>query len=234
MNGIKQIILGILVGIVAIGCRTNQTPDAARIHIQTSSNLVVWLDPERMPADVRDQDVSFFWAICDELVARREVDLLLAALNASKSDFAREWLVKDVLYRIDDRRVYDAFAQRLGDKEDAESYYVALYLAERGNTTALATLNRHDFQYSVSSFEWAGAVETFGKFRYMPAASNLVESLDAASLNVSAAACDALQEIFPDSPRHFSGPTEAGNYYMKRLGKVPKSAPRATTAGPGS
>jgi hypothetical protein len=225
MSGVKQIVLALLAGLVVTACRTPQTPDAtrsdaARIHIQKSPELVAWLDWEKMPEDLKDRDPFFTEAICDELVARREVDFLLASLNAATNDDARGWLVSDVLYSIDDHRVFEAFARRLGDKEDRESYYVALYLAERGDTAALAMLNRHYFQYPFASFEWASAAEAFGKFRYAPAATNLVGSLDAASLNLSGAACSALQEIYPDSPKHFTGPTEAENYYRKRLSET--------------
>lgn len=226
MSGVKQIVLAVLVGLVVPACRTAQTPDvtssdAARIHVQKSSELVTWLDWEQRPEDLKDRDPFFTEAICDELVARREVDFLLASLNAATNSDAREWLVSDVLYRVDDHGVFEAFARCLGDKQDRESYYVALYLAERGDTASLATLNRHYFQYLIASYEWASAVEAFGKFKYIPAATNLVESLDAASLNVSGAACNSLQEIFPDSPRDFSGPGEAKNYYSKRLGEAP-------------
>jgi hypothetical protein len=221
MRGVKHIILAVLAGLVVTACRTTQTSDAARIHIQKSSELVNWLNWGRLPEDLKDRDPFFQEAICDELVARREVGFLLASLNASTNEDVREYLVSEVLCRIDDRRIYDAFALRLDNKEDRESYYVALYLAERGDASALATLNRHYFAYPVASYEWASAAEMFGKYKYVPATTNLVDSLDAASLNLSAAACNALQEIFPDSPKHFSGPTEARSYYIKRVSDAP-------------
>jgi hypothetical protein len=221
MRGVKQIILTVLAGLVVTACRTSQTSDAARIHAQKSTDLVAWLSWDRLPKDLQDHDPVFLASVCDELVSRREVDFLLASLNASTNEHAREWLVSEVLYRIDDHRVSGAFTRCLSDKEDRESYYVALYLAERGDATALTTLNRHYFAYPVASFEWASATEIFGKYKYIPATTNLVDSLNAASLNVSAAACNALQEIFPDSPKHFGGPTEARNYYIKRLRETP-------------
>lgn len=226
MSGVKQIILAVLAGLVVTACRTTQTPDVtrsnlARIHAQKSSELVAWLEWQRMPEDLQGGDPAITAAICDELVARREVDFLLASLNVQTNEDAREWLVSDVLSCIDDHRVYEAFARRLDDKEDRESYYVALYLADRGDTAALATLNRHYYNYGVSSLEWASAVEAFGKFRYTPAVTNLVDSLNAASLNVSAAACNALHKLYPDSPAHFYGPAEAQDYYSKRLGISP-------------
>lgn len=221
MRDVKQIILAILVGLMGTACRTSQPSDAAKFHAQKSSELVAWLNWELLPEDIKDRDEFVFQAICDELVARHEVDFLLASLDASNNEEVRKWLVSGVLYHIDDPRIYDAFTRRLNDKEDEESYYVANYLAKQGNTAALATLNRHYFQYPVSSWQWSYTVELFGKYRFMPATTNLVESLNAASLNLSVAACNALHEIFPDSPGHFSGPTEARNYYIKRLSEAP-------------
>jgi hypothetical protein len=214
-------VVAVFVAFLVTACRTTQTTDAARIHSQKSSELVIWLDWGQMPEDLKDRDPFFVEAICDELVARREVGFLLASLDASTNEDVRTCLVSCVLYHIDDARIYNAFAQRLTDKEDEESYYVASYLAKKGNTNALATLNRHYFQYPVSSWQWSYTVEIFGKFRYIPAATNLVESLDAASLNVSAAACNALHKFYPDSPSHFSGPAQAREYYIKRLGEAP-------------
>lgn len=221
MLRVKQILLAFLVGLAGMACRTSRPSDAARIQVQKSSDLVEWLNWERLPEHLKDQDTFFLRAICDELVARGELDLLLASLDASTNEDVRKWLVSGVLYHIDDRRIYDAFATRLDDKKVEESYYIALYLAKRGNTAALATLNKHYFHYPVSSWQWSYTAQLFGKCRYRPAASNLVESLDAASLNLSAAACNALHEIFPDSPGQFSGPTEARNYYIKRLSEAP-------------
>jgi HEAT repeat protein len=148
------------------------------------------------------------------------VDFLLTTFNTSTNVEVRRWLAMSVLGEIDDRRIYDDLTNHLTDNEDEESYYVAIYLASRGNKTALATLNRHYFNYPVSSVEWAYAAGLLGKYRYTPATTNLVDSLNAASLNLAAAACNSLQEIFPDSPRDFKGPGEAEAYFRKRLGEA--------------
>lgn len=213
------LLSAILVCVAAKGYCTAAPSGTPEIRSAKSSTLVAWLNEQQLPEDenLTNQDPSFLAAICDELAARHEVDFLLNELNASNTPDANEWLVSDVLYRIDDRRIYNAFVQRLSDKEDSESYYAALYLAQRGNVPALATLNRHFNQYQVSSMEWADACETFGKFKYMPATSNLVGCLNAASLNASGAACYALQEMFPDSPKEFAGPSEAEDYYIMRI-----------------
>lgn len=209
----------VFIGLAVTACRTATSSEMAKIHAQKSSTLVAWLNEEQLPGDenLTNQDEAFFPDICNELVARRQVDFLLGQLNASNTPAANEWLVSDVLCCIDDLRIYNAFVQRLSDGQDRESYNIAIYLAQRGNAPALATLSRHYFQYPVSSAEWAVACDAFGKFKYMPAASNLVDSLDAASFNLSDAACNALQEMFPGSPKKFTGPSEAEDYYKKRI-----------------
>lgn len=221
MRIIVNVVLlsAILVCFADMGCRTAAPYDAAEIHAQKSSTLIAWLNEQQLPEDenLTNQADDFQLNICTELLARRQVNFLLDALNASNTPDANAWLVSGVLYHIEDRRIYDAFVARLGDNEDRESYYIALYLAQRGNMTALATLNRHYFQYPVASFEWEGAVAAFGKFRYMPAATNVVGTLNAANLGLAGTSCDALQKMFPDSPREFIGPSEAKEYYTKRL-----------------
>ncbi len=196
-----------------------------RIHAQKSTDLIAWLDDwNHVPNGLRDLD-DVPGAICDELRARREVDFLLATLATSTNAYVRSVLVSHVLYRIDDKRIRKAFLNRLSEAEDEESYFVANYLAERGVTRALDVLNRHYFQYPVPSFQWAVTASLFGKYRYRAAVSNLIESLDAASLNLAGAACDSLQKIFPNSPRHFNGPTAARIYFTKRVNEESNALP---------
>jgi hypothetical protein len=216
MHGVKQII-PLFVAVMVMACQTTQTSDAGRVRKQSSSQLVAWLKWDNLPDDLKQRDPAFAAAVCHELVARREVGFLLASLNGSTNEEVRTHLISSVLYQIDDRRIYDTFAQLLTENEDEDDYFIASYLAKRGYTAALSTLNRHYYQYPVSSWQWSYTVLLFGKFKYMPATTNLVESLDAASLNVSAAACNALQKIYPDSPRKFEGPKDAEIYYSERL-----------------
>ena len=225
MSGVKLIIVAVLVGLAATACRSTQKSERARVHAQQSPELVAWLDWQRLPKDLKQHDEFIDEAICDELAARHEVNFLLASLNAATNEDVRDHLVAGVLYRLDDRRIYDAFTQRLGDQEDWESYYVAAYLAKRGNPAALATLNRHFYRYPVSAWQWSFTVAAFGEFKYAPAATNLVNSLDAASPSIAAAADGALRALYPDAPKNLGGPTEARNYYLKRLNEA---------AGPGS
>jgi hypothetical protein len=230
MRGCKQAIFAILICLGAgVGCKTCPPSEIAMIHAQKSSTLIEWLNETHLPNGYQPDPV-FSSEICSELSARHQVDFLLGQLDASNSPDAREWLVSDVLRSINDRRIYKAFSERLSDKEDRDSYYIALYLAQRGNASALATLNRHYFQYPVASYEWEVAVAAFGKFRYMPAATNVYGDLNAGDLGLAGTACGALQEMFPDSPRKFVSPAEAEAYFGKRISGITNA--RATREEP--
>lgn len=60
-------------------------------------------------------------------------------------------------------------------------------------------------------------MDLFGEFHYEPAATNLVDSIGAASLNLASAAVDSLQKLFPGSPENFTGLEAASEYFTKRL-----------------
>jgi hypothetical protein len=215
----KKAIFAMLACLAAAGCQMSQPSETGRIHAQKSETLIAWLNGSHLP-DGYAPDPIFSAEICNELLARHQVDFLLGQLNASNSPDAGEWLVANVLYSTDDRRIYNAFLLRLSGKEDRKSYYIALYLAQRGNVAALATLNRHYFHYSVASFEWEVAVSAFGKFRYMPAATNVYGDLNAADLGLASTAYDTLQETFPNSPRDLGSPLAPEVYFGKRLGEI--------------
>lgn len=219
MPTINQIAPIMFLCLLGIGCRSTESYDAARIHAQKSSELLLWLNPSRAPNHFTGGDPEVEQMVCDELIARHETDFLLESFNSLKDPICRKWLVCDILYSIDDPKIYAAFAARLNEEEDEESYCIADYIARRGNTAALAVLNRHYFKYPISSAQWSYTVELFGKYKYSPATSNLIDSIDAASLNLAAASCDALQQIFPDSPKEFKGPSEAQEYYTRRIEK---------------
>ncbi len=217
---IRVLSTAVLLSFVAIGCRTVTSFNPATIHAAKSAELISWLDTNRVPKRLGNHDPEFSLAVCNELAARHEIDFLLQSVHNPQNANIRTLLISSVLYQIEDEKVLTAFRSLLSDTENEDSYYIANYLAKHGDPTAFATLNRHYFQYPVSSWQWSYTVELFGQYKYVPATTNLIESLDAASLNLSGAACHALQQIIPDSPKHFSGPTEARNYYLKKLNKA--------------
>lgn len=222
MHGCKHIIFAILTCLAVTGCQSHPTSEAREIHAQRSSTLVAWLNEEQLPENenLTNQDDEFFPDICSELSARHQVDFLLDQLNAKNSPESREWIVSNVLFGMNDHRIYGAFLKKLSDKEDRENYYIALYLAQRGNMQALATLNRHYFQYPVASFEWEVAVAAFGKFAYMPAVTNVYGDLNAANLGLAGTAYGSLQEMFPGSPTNLGSPLAAEVYFGKRLDQL--------------
>jgi hypothetical protein len=114
---------------------------------------------------------------------------------------------------IDDSRVEHALAPHLSTDTSEEAYYVVAYLAERGNPKALEVLNWNYFEYDVSSAQRAWAAETFGNQKYIPGATNLLQSLDAASWNLAGAAFSSLGEMFPGTPEWVQTPEDAIKYY---------------------
>jgi hypothetical protein len=217
MRNLAAIVFVTVWGFVGTACRTNVSSGTNSISAQNSHVLITWLSWTRAPRALKREHPGLPYEICDELLARREVDFLLASLDTMTDEESRRMLVSRVLYQIDDERIYKAFAARLDERETEESYYVANYLAKRGNPAALAALNRHYFLYPVSSWQWSYTAELFGKYKYAPAAANLIDSLDAASLNLAGSACAALHALFPDSPARFDTLTEAKNYYLSRV-----------------
>ena len=118
-----------------------------------------------------------------------------------------------MLYQIHDPAVVAAFKRRLAESEREEDYYVANYLGELGDVKALEILNRHYFRYPVSSLKWSFTASLFGKFNYRPAIPNLIDSLNAASLNLAGAALESLQALYPGAPTHFKTLAEAQEYF---------------------
>lgn len=123
-----------------------------------------------------------------------------------------------LLLEIGDSRVERVFRRSAKGKNTVPTYLSLKRLGEQGEKWALRILNKNYQDYPVSSLEWAEIVMIFGKHRYREAAENLVESLDAASLNLASAAHEALCEIFPDAARATAsfqgGPQEAQRFWM--------------------
>jgi hypothetical protein len=105
------LLSSVLVCLATTGCRMAAPSEAAEIHAQKSSTLIAWLNEQQLPEDenLTNQADDFQPSICAELVARRQVNFLLDALDASNTPDASAWLVSDALCCIDDRRIYNAF-----------------------------------------------------------------------------------------------------------------------------
>lgn len=126
---------------------------------------------------------------------------LLKTLRATHDDSQKEALVK-ILAQHDDKEVAATFASLLGKGTDRPSCWMAEYLARRGDQRALRLLNDRYREWQVSSLEWASVLRVFGQQRYYPASDNLIESLDAASMNVGQAALDTLMTLYPGAQRN--------------------------------
>lgn len=154
-------------------------------------------------------------AVRTELVRRRDIPFLIDAYAGSSNPSTRYQVIL-MLYEIEDPAVLGAFRRWLSDSEDDTDYWIADYLARHGDSSALASLNRHYFKYPVSSVQWAYTVRLFGRFGYRPAIPNLVDSLNAASLNLTEAAFDALSLLYPDAPRKFESLEATQRYFQAR------------------
>jgi hypothetical protein len=154
-------------------------------------------------------------SIYDELLLRKPVPPLIALYDTTKDYFSRGY-IRDVLYHIDDTLIYNYMMRNLNNSCTEENYYVAMYLAKKGYAKALEILNNYYWKWPVSSWQFSYTAELFGKYKYYPAADNLIESLNAASFNLADGAIDALQNLYPGSKKDFSSPDEARKYFLKQ------------------
>lgn len=146
---------------------------------------------------------------------RDDVSRLLDSFAATSDEDERTEIVLE-LYKMDDPRIVAVFRANLSRDASRLHYFIAQYLAKRGEEKALAILNENYFEYPVSSQQWAYSVHAFGQYRYTPAIPNLIKSLQAASLNVVDEAVWSLRQIFPGSPESFGTPEEAVAYFTGR------------------
>jgi hypothetical protein len=100
--------------------------------------------------------------IRDELIKKKDIDELLTAFENPKDSLQQKMIV-EALYKIEDKRIYNAFENHLSSEISDVMYYCASYLAKQGNKKALKVLNDNYFKYGVSSWEWSYTVELFGK-----------------------------------------------------------------------
>jgi hypothetical protein len=121
---------------------------------------------------------------------------LLETLRGSRDNRQKEAIVLILLER-DSKEVATTFASLLGKGVDRASCWIAEYLARRGDERALRVLNDNFREWEVSSLEWASVLRVFGQQHFYPATANLIESLDAASMNLGQAALETLMTLYP-------------------------------------
>ncbi|MDD5756928.1 MAG: hypothetical protein WC324_02380 [Candidatus Omnitrophota bacterium] len=157
--------------------------------------------------------------------ASDKVDEVLSKLSHAQEESDRVHIISFDLWNLDDPRIECELVKRLSSETTQEAYYVAQYLAKKGNKKALEILNRNNSGYPISSWQWSYTLKEFGRYKFVPAIPTLIESLDAASLNVVNEACKALQAFFPDSPATFQSLEEMKGYFMKRYNESKQVAP---------
>ena len=180
------------------------------IHSATTSSLLTRL----ATVDTSDSHYSVQDSILTELLRRKPVDQLIATYKHPANDTQAKQLLQSVLYHIRDKTVTAFMHSLLSDSATTATYYAAMYFAKCGDTTALSLLDRHLWDWPVSSWQMSYTVRLFGKYKYYPAIDNLIDELQAASLNLSGEALAALKEFYPNSPQ-FGDPDEAVKYFRK-------------------
>jgi hypothetical protein len=157
--------------------------------------------------------------------AADKVDELLGRLAHTQGESDRAHIIAFDLWNLNDPRIERDFVKRLSPKTTEEAYYIAQYLAKRGNRNALEILNENNFKYPISSWQWSYTLREFGRQRFTPAIPTLIEDLDAASLNVVDEAFKALLVFYPDSPPTFASTKEMKSYFEKRYGESQQAVP---------
>jgi hypothetical protein len=169
-------------------------------------------------------DVSKAGIMQNELVCRAHVPLFVAAFNRPANAHQRA-IILGILYNIDDHRITEVMRGCTSPDREEEPYYCTMYLAKQGDTNALAILNKNYYAYPISSWQWSYSVALFGRFGYRAATTNLLESLDAASLNVAGAAAEALQQLYPSGPRQMWPPDSVKVLWTQYLKQVRAAPP---------
>ena len=157
--------------------------------------------------------VEVEWTVIRELVKRKETNKLLRAFEHPVDKFQEE-VVARALREIDADAIYPVFKRRINHDVTKTMYACLNYLAKRGDEEALKILNDNYFKYG-SSLEWAETVEWFGRYKYKPAIPNLINSLDAASLNLVGSAQWSLEQIFKGPHPEFKSIGEMKRYFEK-------------------
>ncbi len=154
-------------------------------------------------------------AVINELLRRKPVDKLLTTYTSSSDSFQTRLILQALLYHISDAKVAGFMRKKLDSSAEEGNYYAAMYLAKTGDTTALSILNRHFWQWQVSSWQLATTAKLFGKFKFRPAIENLIKSVDAASLNLVEEALASLKRFYPRTPT-FTTLEDAKKYYQSQ------------------
>jgi hypothetical protein len=172
-------------------------------------------------ADVKNCGEECMWSVAETLGKPQNKTFLLGAFQTSATSSSKLGIIY-ALYRIDDPEVAAFFRQLVAEKYDdgEELYYPLNYLAKRCETNALRILSgdgKGGYKGYPGCMQWAKTVDLFGKCKYRPAIPYLLNSIDAACMNIGAAAVDDLRTMYPGSPSFAdSSLQQIEEYYRKR------------------
>jgi hypothetical protein len=232
----KRLVL-LAVFFLASLCRGQDSPSygeqLAQVRPLTDEQLIDCLrGPKSCALDIRYYNIN---VIKRDLAGRKHPDLIIAAYK--KADELDRYLLVQTLWYIDDPLVETfmrsiAFEHRHEGIDDGSSVFALDYLADSCALNALARLNRDVYKkYAVMGcsyldgpveLAWADAVEAFGRCNYVPAAQNLVRSLDSSCLS-SGKAEQSLKLIFPGYCVNYRSPEEKQQCYESLLHADPKT-----------
>lgn len=169
--------------------------------------------------------LSYPEAVVEELARRQPVRELLQVFDTTVDIIQLSWLL-ETLDRMRGPLV-DSALTRIATTSDTvdprempeHAYFALKYFAQTGTPWALRILNCNYDRWPVSSMERAEVVALFGKYKFYPAASNLVETIGAMLINLNEAALTGLAELFPDGQRDFKTLDDAGRYWKRYVAR---------------
>lgn len=174
---------------------------------------------------MKNLTTAIFLFLLGITLGQDQVTVHLNRLARTSDPWQRIQLIKFDLWKNDDPRIGAAFRQLLTTNVTEEAYFVAQYLAKKGDTNALLILNSHNFEYPIPSVQWSCTLRAFGENRFTPAISNLIEDIDAASFNVVDEALTALRVFYPDAPANFTSLETMKAYFAERYSEEANPRP---------
>jgi hypothetical protein len=144
------------------------------------------------------------WDIADALGTKANKAFLLSEFRGRKDPDQRLGIIYS-LYRIDDTEIAAFFKKLVAERFDdgEELYYPLNYLAKRCDGEALGVLSgggKGGYPGYPGCLQWSTTVKLFGQCRYRPAIPYLIDSIDAACMNIGIEAVESLKKMFPGSP----------------------------------
>lgn len=195
--------------------------DAARLNSYSDDDLI------RLVAGASrqfnwDVGIRFDYTreVVDELVRRKPIPALLRAFQ-NPADIVQLESTERVLSRIGTPIVDSALRLDARPDSSERAFFALKYFAERGRCWALDSLSHSWRQYAVSSADWASIVDLIGKYRFYPAAPQLVATIDVASVTLGNAAQEALAKLFSNASPGLLPPDQASAYWSDYVRKAP-------------